>query len=77
MIFVLIAIVCSVLVSINFKLLNRYYTNAYQAIVFNYPTAALFCYFFFKPNLSVKPNSEHWVLYLVLAVLLISIFYFI
>lgn len=77
MIFVLIAIVCSVLVSINFKLLNRYYTNAYQAIVFNYPTAALFCYFFFKPNLLAKPNSEHWVLYLILAVLLISIFYFI
>ncbi|MDA9554871.1 EamA/RhaT family transporter [Pelobium sp.] len=77
MIFVLIAIVCSVLVSINFKLLKRYYTNAYQAIVFNYPTAALFCYFVFKPDLSHQPTNQHWLLYLVLALLLISIFYFI
>ena len=77
MIFVLIAIVCSVLVSINFKLLKRYYTNAYQAIVFNYPTAALFCYLVFKPNLSAQPTNQHWLLYIILASLLISIFYFI
>lgn len=77
MIFVLIAIFCSILVSINFKLLKRYYTNAYQAIVFNYPTAALLCYVFFRPELSVKPNAEHWLLYFIIAILLISIFYFI
>ncbi len=77
MIFVLIAIFCSIMVSINFKLFKRYYTNAYQAIVFNYPVGALLCYFIFKPDLTVKPNQEHWLLYFILAVLLISIFYFI
>jgi drug/metabolite transporter (DMT)-like permease len=77
MIYVVFAIICSVVVSVNFKLFKRYYTNAYQAIVFNYPTAALFCYFFFKPDLSVKPTNENWLLFLIIAVLLISIFYFI
>ncbi|MBU0697570.1 MAG: EamA family transporter [Bacteroidetes bacterium] len=77
MIYIIFAIFCSVVVSVNFKLFKRYYTNAYQAIVFNYPTAALFCYFFFKPDLSAKPTSENWLLFLVIAVLLISIFYFI
>nr|MBC7611720.1 EamA/RhaT family transporter [Pseudopedobacter sp.] len=77
MIYIIFAIFCSVVVSVNFKLFKRYYTNAYQAIVFNYPTAALFCYFFFKPDLSAKPTIENWLLFLVIAVLLISIFYFI
>ena len=77
MIYIIFAIFCSVVVSVNFKLFKRYYTNAYQAIVFNYPTAALFCYFFFKPDLSAKPTSENWLLFLIIAVLLISIFYFI
>ncbi|MBK0382566.1 EamA/RhaT family transporter [Pedobacter sp. SD-b] len=77
MIYVFIAILCSVIVSINFKLFKRYDTNAYQAIVFNYPTAALFCYFVFKPNLSTAPNQTEWLLYAIIALLLISIFYFI
>ncbi|MFC5284803.1 EamA/RhaT family transporter [Pedobacter alpinus] len=77
MIYIVFAIICSVIVSVNFKLLNRYYTNAYQAIVFNYPTAAIFCYFFFKPDLSNIPTYQNWLLFSVVAVLLISIFYFI
>lgn len=77
MIYIVFAIICSVIVSVNFKLLNRYYTNAYQAIVFNYPTGALFCYFFLKPNLSATPTYQNWFLFLIVAALLISIFYFI
>src|SRR6476646_8408045 len=77
MIYVVFAIFCSVVVSINFKLFNRYYTNAFQAIVFNYPTAVLLCYFIFKPDLSAKPTTENWLLFVILALLLISIFYFI
>lgn len=77
MIYVLIAIICSVTVSINFKLFKRYDTNAFQAIVFNYPTAAIFCYLVFKPDLSTLPNHTEWLLYIIIAVLLISIFYFI
>ncbi len=77
MIYVVIAIICSVIVSINFKLFKRYDTNAYQAIVFNYPPAALLCYFGFKPSLNVSPTSQEWVLFAVIAGLLLSIFYFI
>lgn len=77
MIYILIAIFCSVMVSINFKLFKRYYTNAYQAIVFNYPTAALFCYFFFKPDLSYQPQNNEWLLFAIVALMLISIFYFV
>lgn len=77
MIYVLIAILCSVTVSINFKLLKRYYTNAYQAIVFNYPTAAILSFWFFKPDLSQSPSPINWVTFVFIAIMLISIFYFI
>lgn len=77
MIYIVIAVICSVIVSINFKLFKRYDTNAYQAIVFNYPTAALLCYYGFKPNLSVSPNLQEWTLFAIVAGLLLSIFYFI
>lgn len=77
MIYIALAIFCSVIVSINFKLFKRYYTNAYQAIVFNYPTAAIFCLLFFKPDLSITPKNNEWLLFIIIAILLISIFYFI
>jgi drug/metabolite transporter (DMT)-like permease len=77
MIYLAIAILCSVTVSINFKLLKRYYTNAYQAIVFNYPTAALLCFLFFKPDLNTQPTIQNFTLYGITAILLLSIFYFI
>jgi len=77
MIYVLIAIFCSVVVSINLKLLKRYYTSAFQAIVFNYPTAAILCFLFFKPSLETNLGSDKWLLYVLIALLLLSIFYFI
>lgn len=77
MIYVLIAILCSVTVSINFKLLKRYYTNAYQAIVFNYPTAAILCIVFFKPDMGQNPSLTNWTTFAFIALMLISIFYFI
>ena len=77
MINLIFAIFCSLLVSINFKLFKRYDTNAYQAIVFNYPTAAIFCYLFLSPPITVLPSNTEWGLFLAVAVLLISIFYFI
>ncbi|HEX7366176.1 MAG TPA: EamA/RhaT family transporter, partial [Pelobium sp.] len=77
MIYIVIAVICSVVVSINFKLFKRYDTNAYQAIVFNYPTAAFLCYFGFKPDFSVRPMLQEWLLFALVAALLLSIFYFI
>lgn len=77
MLYLVLAILCSVAVSINLKLLKRYYTDAYQAIVFNYPTAVILCLVFFTPNLSTVPSSQQSLLYLLIAFLMISIFYFI
>jgi drug/metabolite transporter (DMT)-like permease len=77
MINLIFAILCSLIVSINFKLFKRYDTNAYQAIVFNYPTAAIFCYFFLSPPITVLPTITEWNLFFTVAVFLISIFYFI
>ncbi len=77
MIYVLIAIFCSVVVSINLKLLKRYYTSAFQAIVFNYPTAATLSFIFFRPAIETPLESDTWLLYFIIAFLLLSIFYFI
>lgn len=77
MIYICIAIICSVIVSINLKLFKRYHTNAYQAIVFNYPTAALLCLIGFKPDFDVLPSTNEWALFALIAILLLSIFYFI
>ena len=77
MIFILIAIACSVMVSINLKLLKRYYTNTYQAIVFNYPAAALLSLLFLEPKLKSLPSTPQWSLFVLIALLLLSIFYFI
>jgi drug/metabolite transporter (DMT)-like permease len=77
MINLIFAILCSLVVSIHFKLFKRYDTNAYQAIVFNYPTAAIFCYLFLSPPINVMPSTSDWLLFCCVAILLISIFYFI
>jgi len=52
MIFVIISIICSITVGILFKLAKRYKINVQQAITWNYLTAILLGYFFFKPVLS-------------------------
>lgn len=77
MIYLIIAIILSVTVSVNLKLLRRYYTDSYQAIVFNYPSALALSYFFFRPNLQAIPETNQWTLFFVTALMMLSIFYFI
>src|SRR5690606_23391713 len=77
MFYLVLAIFCSVAVSINLKLLKRYYTNAYQAIVFNYPTAIILIIVFFKTDFALPATSSQSALYVLIAFLMISIFYFI
>ncbi len=77
MIYLLPAIICSVLVSILFKLMKRYELNALHAIIVNYPVAALLCLVLFKPYVSATTAIHHLDLLVPIAVLLISIFYFI
>lgn len=77
MAFLIVAIFCSVVVSINLKLLKRYYTNSFQAIVFNYPTALVLCYFLFKPSFEETPTGNQLLIFSIVAFMMLSLFYFI
>ncbi len=77
MIYLIPAIICSILVSILFKLMKRYELNAFHAIIVNYPVAALLSFVLFKPKISGIEFGNEFFILIILAVLLISIFYFI
>lgn len=74
MIYVLLSVCCSVIVSILLKLARRYEINIYQAIGFNYAAAALLCYWLFKPALSNVYPEAPISIYLTLGFLLPTIF---
>ncbi|ADY51477.1 protein of unknown function DUF6 transmembrane [Pseudopedobacter saltans DSM 12145] len=77
MVYLIIAIFCSVVVSVNLKLLKRYYTNSFQAIVFNYPTALLLSLFLFRPNFQELPSNNQLLIFGLMALMMLSLFYFI
>ncbi len=74
MIYVLLSVCCSVIVSILLKLARRYEIDVYQAIGFNYAAAALLCYWLFKPDLTILDSSAPISIYLTLGFLLPTIF---
>lgn len=75
MLFVLISVICSVTVSVIIKLARRYSINVTQMIAWNYPVAVVLNYFFYKPKVEFQVlNNENWKLYLLLGLLLPSIF---
>jgi len=74
MIYVLLSVCCSVIVSILLKLARRYEINVYQAIGFNYAAAALLCYWLFKPDLTILDSSAPISIYMTLGFLLPTIF---
>ncbi|MCU4367885.1 DMT family transporter [Acinetobacter courvalinii] len=66
---------CSVLVSIVLKYLKAKGFDVFQMIAWNYLTASILCYYWFKTDLThISFNHTPWWLILVLAVLLPSIF---
>ncbi|WP_257668250.1 EamA family transporter [Parapedobacter tibetensis] len=74
--YVLLSVVCSVTVSVILKLARRYQVDTFQIIVWNYPIAVLCTWFLLQPQwepgiLSAAPMA----LYLVLAILLPTIFF--
>lgn len=73
MIYILLSIFCSVLVSILLKIARRYEVNINQAIAFNYAIAALLCAYFYHPDLSSVSEAPVSI-YLVLGFLLPTIF---
>ena len=74
MIYVLLSVCCSVIVSILLKLARRYEINVYQAIGFNYAAAALLCFWLFKPEITRIDSEAPLSIYLTLGFLLPTIF---
>lgn len=75
MLFVLISVICSVTVSVIIKLARRYSINVTQMIAWNYPVALLLNYLFYKPQVDIQViNNENWKIYILLGLLLPSIF---
>jgi multidrug transporter EmrE-like cation transporter len=75
MIFVLLSIFCSVLVSIILKLARRYDINTTQLIAWNYPTALLLNVVFYRPDVAaISFDAGNTTLYLALGFLLPSLF---
>lgn len=66
---------CSVLVSIVLKYLKAKGFDVFQMIAWNYLSASILCYYWFKTDIThISFNHTPWWLILVLAVLLPSIF---
>jgi drug/metabolite transporter (DMT)-like permease len=75
MLFVLISVICSVTVSVIIKLARRYSISVTQMIAWNYPVAVMLNYLFYKPQVNFQAlNDGNWKIYLLLGLLLPSIF---
>ena len=70
------AAICSVLVSVILKLCRDRGFNPAQMITWNYASASILCFLWFKPGLAhISINKTPWVLIAALGVLLPTIFY--
>jgi len=76
MIYILLSICCSVTVAILLKLAKRYHISIIQAVTINYLAALTLCFLFFKPDIKGLNADAPWTIYIVLAILLPSIFLF-
>lgn len=73
MLYVLLSISCSVLVSIMLKLAKRYHIDVYQAITWNYSIAIALTWVFLKPQLH-NLNGAPFNLFVLLGLLLPVLF---
>ena len=73
MIYIFLSVCCSVFVSVLLKLAKRYKIDAFQAISWNYPLAALLTYLFFEPDIP-SYNGAIYPIYIGLGILLPSLF---
>jgi drug/metabolite transporter (DMT)-like permease len=75
MIFIFLSICCSVFVSVLLKLAKRYHIDATQAIAWNYLSAGVLCWFFYRPRIFDLNIAEiPYPIYLVLGLLLPALF---
>lgn len=73
MIYIFLSVCFSVFVSVLLKLAKRYKIDAFQAISWNYPVAALLTYLFFNPEVP-SYNPGIFSVYINLGILLPSLF---
>ncbi|GGI26126.1 DMT family transporter [Pedobacter mendelii] len=76
MIYIVLSIFCSVTVAMLLKLAKRYQISIIQAVTINYLTVIVLSLLFFKPDFKVINSSAPWPIYIVLSVLLPTIFLF-
>lgn len=75
MIFIFLSICCSVLVSILLKLAKRYHINVTQAIAWNYLSAGVLCWLFYRPQVfNLAPGEMPFPIYMLLGLLLPLLF---
>lgn len=73
MIYIIISICCNITVAVLFKLARRYHINTEQAIVWNYLTAILLSWMFFKPEIGNMRDAPYPI-YIALGFLLPAMF---
>ncbi|WP_412468979.1 EamA/RhaT family transporter [Pedobacter sp. KLB.chiD] len=76
MIYIILSICCSVTVAVLLKLAKRYQISVIQAVTVNYFIALSLCFLFFRPDVNLISSADPWSVYIVLAILLPSIFLF-
>ena len=76
MLYIALSIFCSVTVAVLLKLAKRYQISIIQAVTYNYLTALILCFLFFKPDVSIITATAPWPIYISLAILLPTIFLF-
>ncbi|KFF01775.1 EamA family transporter [Flavobacterium hydatis] len=76
MLFLILSILCSVSVGVLFKIARKYDTNNTQIVAYNYIFALVLCYISFSPDITAITAAAPWNLYIVIGVLLPSIFLF-
>lgn len=75
MIFIFLSICCSVFVSVLLKLARRYQIDVIQAIAWNYLSAGVLCWAFYRPQVfSLNITDTPYSIYLILGFLLPALF---
>ena len=76
MIYLILSIIFSTSLVLIFKLFERFNINNFQAIVFNYITAAFICYFTHTEPININSiTSEGWLPYsIMIGLMFISLF---
>lgn len=76
MIYIVLSILCSVTVAVLLKLAKRYQISIVQVVTVNYLAALTLCFLFFKPDLNLISADAPWTIYVILAILLPTVFLF-